>query len=329
MMKITQYKYHSILRHFLIILKSLPNKLTIGRLRIKINVSSVKYELQKLYIDHKELIFMGVLEEFIKSTHKVVENRPEPYGLFHIVFSILSIALIVGVCFLMRKNTDKTFRAVLFSVGAILILSEIYKQLYYYYAAGGDGYDWYIFPFQLCSVPMYISIAVGLMKKSRVRDAMCEYLVSIGFLGGIMAYLEPSGILNGHYFTLIHSCIWHALLIFIALYILFTGNGCNSLKDYRGAITVFGGVVVMATVFNIVFKGKPDFNMCYISPFYNTPLAVFKDFDVFFQGILGQLGGRIVSIIIYIIAVILGGFIIYIISYFVKRIALRKRARLD
>lgn len=262
---------------------------------------------------------MQVIEEFIKSTHVAVETRPEPYGLFHLVFVFSSLAVMVLICFFTRKNSERTFRIVIFSIGAVLFLSEIYKQLYYLYAAGGEGYDWNIFPFQLCSVPMYLCMAVGCMKKSRVRDAMCEYLVSIGFLGGIMAYAEPSGILNAHYFTLIHSCIWHALLIFIALYILFTKNACADLKGYIKAVAVLGGVVLTATVLNLIFRNKPDFNMCYISPFYNTPLAVFKDFDVVFQGLLGRYIGRIVSIIIYIIALVLGGGLIYGASWFVKK----------
>ncbi len=262
---------------------------------------------------------MSFIEELIISSHKAVENRPEPYGLFHLIFTALSLIVIVTVCYLMRKNSEKTFRAVLFGVGAVLILSEAYKQLYYYYAAGDTaGYDWYIFPFQLCSVPLYLSMAVGCMKKSRVRDALCEYLVSVGFLGGIMAYIEPSGILNGHYFTLIHSCIWHALLIFIAMYILFTGNACHSLSDYKKALPVLGGVVCTATVLNLIFHSKPSFNMCYISPFYNTPLAVFSSFDRFFQGLLGQYPGRILSILIYILALVLGGLIVYTGSYFVR-----------
>ncbi len=232
---------------------------------------------------------------------------------------LLIVLLIVVICYFTRKNSDRTFRIFMFSIGAILILSEIYKQLYYYYVAGGSGYDWYIFPFQLCSIPMYLSVAIGCMKKNKIRDAMCEYLVAIGLLGGIMAYVEPSGILNEYYFTLIHSCIWHALLIFIALYILFTNNACHSIKDYKKALVVLVGVVLVATALNIIFRSKPDFNMCYISPYYNTPLAVFKDFDVFFQGVMGKYWGRIVSILIYIIGIAFGGLIVYSTSYYLKQ----------
>lgn len=273
-----------------------------------------------MFIQHEKgflVKLMHAIEEFIKSTHVAVANRPEPYGLFHLVFVFASLAVMVAICYLTRKNSEKTFRIVMFSIGAALFLSEIYKQLYYLYAAGGEGYDWSVFPFQLCSVPMYLCMAVGCMKKNRVRDAMCEYLVSLGFLGGIMAYAEPSGILNPYYFTLIHSCIWHALLIFIALYILFTKNACSDIRGYIKAVVVLLCVVLTATALNLIFHDKQDFNMCYISPFYGTPLAVFKDFDIFFESFLGVYPGRIVSVLIYIVALVLGGGIIYVASWFV------------
>ncbi len=270
---------------------------------------------------------MNSIANIIKSSYGLVENRPEPYGAFHLIFVALSLAVIVTACYFMRKNNDKTFRIVLFSIGTALILSEIYKQLYFLYAAGGEGYDWDIFPFQLCSVPMYLSVAVGCMKKCKARDILCEYLVCIGFLGGIMAYAEPSGILKKTYFELVHSCLWHAMLIFIALYILFTNNACSSLKNYPQALIVFAGVVIVATVLNVIFYNKPNFNMCYISPFYNTPLAVFKDFDVFFKNALGIYTGRIVSIIIYVIAIALGGFAVYSASYGIKKLTNNARKK--
>ncbi len=267
---------------------------------------------------------MSILEEWIKASYKVVENRPEPYGVFHLTFAALSLLLIVLVCYFARNSSDRVFRIVLFSVGTALLLSEVYKQLYYLYADGSEGYDWYIFPFQLCSVPMYLSVFAGCLKKGAVRDAVCEYLASIGFLGGIMAYLEPSGILKPTYFTLIHSCLWHALLIFLAMYILFTGNACRRPKDYQRALPVLGGVVLTATTLNILFRNKPDFNMCYISPFYGTPLAVFKSFDSVFEEALGVFPGRIVSIGVYLLALVLGGLLVYLASYFIQRLAARR-----
>lgn len=264
---------------------------------------------------------MNLIEKLMKATVCPID-KPEAYGLYHILFMIISLAIIITFCYLMRKNSDKTFRIVLISMGSFLILTEIYKQFYYLYAIGRDGYDWDILPFQLCSVPMYISVIAGCMKQGKVRDCILEYLVTIGFLGGIMAYLEPSGILHDDLFKLLHSSIWHAMLIWIALYILFTKNANLRLKNYPKALVVLAGVVVIATILNLVFKDKASvgFNMCYISPFRNTPLAVFKDFDVFFKNLLGNYPGRILSIFIYLIGVSLGGFIIYLASYYLKKL---------
>ena len=268
-----------------------------------------------------------MINKLMDNTEYLID-RPSAYGLFHILFMVISLAIMITLCYLLRNSKEKTFRIIILTVGLILLFGEIHKQLYYYYTIGVDGYDWDIFPFQLCSVPMYVAIIVGCMKKNKVRDALCEYLVSIGFLGGIMAYLEPSGILHGDLFKLIHSTIWHALLIFIALFILFTNNACHNIKSYKKVLPTLGAVVLVATILNLSFYSKVDagFNMCYISPFRNTPLAVFSSFDTFFESHLGYYAGRIISILIYLFAVVLGGVVVYSLSYLVKHlISKRKR----
>ena len=167
---------------------------------------------------------MDILRKLMEATLCPID-KPSAYGLFHILFCLITIIAFVLICYFSRKCSDKTFRIVMLSVGTFLILAEIYKHFYYALAYNYDGtisvkYEWDIFSFQLCSVPMYLSFAIGFMKKSKLRNTICEYLVSIGFLSGIMAYLEPSGILHDDLFKLLHSSIWHALLIFIALFII-------------------------------------------------------------------------------------------------------------
>ena len=163
-------------------------------------------------------------------------NRPKGYGLFHLCFVVISIALMIAFCIPMRKCSDKTFRIVMFSTGLVLLGAELYKHFYYAFIIDKVGeeflfpsqkYEWDIFSFQLCSVPMYLAVVIGLMKEGKVRNALCEYMVSIGFLGGIMAYVEPSGILHAEAFCTLHSSIWHGLLIFMALFIIFTNKSQN------------------------------------------------------------------------------------------------------
>lgn len=264
-----------------------------------------------------------------------VIERPASYGTFHILFMIISIILMLCFCIPLRKCSDKTFRIVMLVTGLILLGAELYKHMYYAFIIDKVGetfispsqkYEWDIISFQLCSVPMYLSVAIGCMKEGRVRNALCEYCASIGLLGGFMAYVEPSGILHGELFCTLHSSIWHGLLIFIALFIIFTKKGNRSIKDWYKSLPVFAGVVVVATILNLVFfnLSKYGFNMCYISPFRNTPLAVFKDVTVFLQKLFNEdtnaifSFGRLIVNMIYIMVVPIGGLIMYLLSLFVK-----------
>ncbi len=264
-----------------------------------------------------------------------VIDRPAGYGAFHIGFMIISIFIMLCICIPMRNCSDKAFRIVMLVTGLILLGAELYKHMYYAFIidkidetfiSPSKKYEWDLISFQLCSVPMYLSVAIGCMKEGKVRNALCEYCASIGFLGGFMAYAEPSGILHGELFCTLHSSIWHALLIFIALFIIFTKKGNRSIKDWYKSLPVFAGVVVVATILNLSCFSlvRYGFNMCYISPFRNTPLAVFKDITLALQKMFGEdessmlSFGRMIVNTIYVMVIPIGGLILYGLSLFIK-----------
>ena len=61
-----------------------------------------------------------------------------------------------------RRQTD----SLLFLCGLILALTEVYKQLFIYYIENNGRYDWWYFPFQLCSIPMYLGLLILLFRKN-------------------------------------------------------------------------------------------------------------------------------------------------------------------
>ena len=83
-------------------------------------------------------------------------EKPKAYGAFHLVFMIGGLFLCVLFAFLLRKASDKANKIIIFSCGAFLAVCEVYKQLFYTFYIGEGSYQWWIFPFQLCSVPMYL-----------------------------------------------------------------------------------------------------------------------------------------------------------------------------
>lgn len=53
-------------------------------------------------------------------------------------------------------------RRILLGVGLFLMFCEGYKLLFYYYVIGHGSFQWWVFPFQLCSIPMYLCVAANL-----------------------------------------------------------------------------------------------------------------------------------------------------------------------
>ena len=95
---------------------------------------------------------------------------PAPYSAFHILLTLFGAGLAVFFARIFRKKIRSTsapepyFRRILFSCGVLLALMELYKQAFLYVIEFDSHFNWWYFPFQLCSVPMYICLAAPLLR---------------------------------------------------------------------------------------------------------------------------------------------------------------------
>ena len=249
------------------------------------------------------------LREFIEWTAWPME-RPASYGAFHLTFLFVGLAVVALLCFLLRKTSERANKAVLVSCGAFLIITEVYKHLFYYYVIGNGTYQWWIFPFQLCSVPMYLCLIAPFLKKGKVQDALYNFLLAFNLMGGFISFLEPSGLTHEYYTLTWHAFIWHMSLVFVGAYLGVSGRACKKLSDYKGAITVYGVLCAIAFTINILLRNKPGVNMFYIGPIHDSPIIVFKEISARF--------GWYVNTPIYIACTCAAAFIIYFIFYKVK-----------
>ena len=236
-------------------------------------------------------------------------EKPAAYGAFHLTFTFVGLAVCIVAAYLLRNVGEKGNRITLISVGAFLAITEIYKQLFYYYHMGQGSYQWWIFPFQLCSVPMYLCIIAPLLKGGKIQSGMYNFMTTFNLLGGIMAFVEPSGIVHEHWTLTFHAFVWHILLIFVGFYLIASGRFAKTGKDFTYAIYTFLGLCVIAFCINLVFwkVSAGDINMFYVGP-KNSPLLVFKTISEKF--------GWYISTILYIPAVCLGAYIIYLPAHF-------------
>lgn len=236
---------------------------------------------------------------------------PPAYGWFHILYTALGFTICAFAAWKARNVSDKAARWILFTIGMILALSEVYKQLFYYFVIEDNRYSWGDFPFQLCSIPMYMCLIAPWLKPGKLQRGMYSFMVLYNLLGGAISFAEPSGLLKDYWFLTVHALAWHMVLVFIGLFICFSRRGGTERKDYWGATWTFVSLCAIAFIINCtvqnVFDG--DINMFFVGP-GNSPIAVFKQFSEWF--------GWQINTLIYVPVVCVGAYIIFRIIYLCK-----------
>ena len=172
------------------------------------------------------------MENFLNATAWTMAE-PKPYGLFHIVMLLVGIPVSIALAWKLRRVSDRSYHRILFAIAVILLLSELYKQLFHFYVMDNKTYDWWIFPFQLCSLPMYLCAILPFMKKSRWLIPLETFLMDFNLLGGLMALLVPDGLMHPYITLTLHAFVWHILLLFVGCFIGFSRHGDISFRVYK------------------------------------------------------------------------------------------------
>lgn len=275
-------------------------------------------ELSNPVKNERIYLHMNFIEQFIEATAWTME-KPKAYGPFHLIFTFVGLAVCVLLAYLLRKTGKRGNRIVLVSAGVFLMITEVYKQFFYYYHIGGGSYQWWIFPFQLCSVPMYLCVIAPFLKEGRLQDMMYKFMTTFNLLGGLMAFIEPSGIVHEYWTLTLHAFIWHMTLNFIGFYLIASGRGAKTMKDYRNGVFMFLVLCVIAFAINLIFwdVSKGDIKMFYVGP-AESPLIVFKD--------IAKNCGWYISTLLYIPTVCAGAFIVFLPVYLYERHKKKKLA---
>ena len=240
---------------------------------------------------------------------------PAAYGTFHLLSTAILLAVTIVAAWWLRNTTERQHRAVLGIVGGFLLATEVYKILFHVVV---DPYDWGFFgcfPFQMCSVPMYLCVFCALCKNRQLNRWLYECMFAVNMFGGIMAFAEPSGIQHTYVTLTVHAYIWHMALIFVGLYLYFSRRACTDARSYRKAIAVYLGSCVVAQAFNLVFAG--EVNCFYISPYVQSPLAVFES--------IYAACGWVVNMVLLILGLAIASAAVYYVGYYFRVRAAKKQ----
>lgn len=228
---------------------------------------------------------------------------PAVWSPFHLAFMLIGILLAAFAAWKLRTRSEAFRLHLLFACGVFLAFSEVYKQLFLYYIENNRHYDWWYFPFQLCSIPMYICLAAPLLHSEKALRRAATFLQDFGLLGGIMALAVPPGLMHPYWTMTLHGFLWHFILLFLGLLSCMTGIAGHERRDYMDILPLFFLCCLIACVINIAAGPTADADMFYISPFHPSSQPVFHE--------IACTAGIFWGNLLYVTAMAIGGFTLH------------------
>lgn len=254
-------------------------------------------------------------------------TRPEMFGWFHNLWLFITAAVTMILCKVCRHADPKRVCRIVLAVALIVLVLEVYKQINYTFTVNEKGeiqkdYQWYAFPFQFCSTPMYVGLLAGIFRKGKVHKALCAYLSTYAVFAGLAVMAYPADVFIKTIGINIQTMICHGSMIVVGIYLMYVGHVKVEHKTIFKALPVFAGALTVAVVLNEIMvasgllKGE-TFNMFFVSPHFAPSLPVYS--------LVQQYVPYPWCLMIYIAGFTAAAYLILLLTIAVKSIASRKK----
>ena len=192
----------------------------------------------------------------------------------HVIWlGLCALGIVLGLAAAEKKNISaKTAGTVMC---AISVISESCKMMTHMLPSpqGGFALDPNALPFHLCSMQIFIVFFITFAKPSPLREKVVSFSVPAALLGGIMAMLIPT---DGVDFRdpLAYQCfIFHAGLVWLALYFIRTRQVDMGRKAYgRNLLILLGLAGLMIYVNGALFAYGTNFMFLTRPPMEGLPI---------------------------------------------------------
>jgi len=243
---------------------------------------------------------------------------PVSYSFFHISF-VVFIAIITAILVIFFRNTsEKNYRIIVLVAWVIIAVLEVLKQIL---LNRDGGYQWYIFPFQFCSTPLYAFPLVALVKNGKFRDSMVAFTGLFVLVAGIAVFAYPDSVYTTLAFINHQTMIHHGSQVVIGIYTLVYYRKRLNFLYFLKSLIPFACFVTVALLLDIIipaFIGYDVlFNMFFISPYQESSLPVLCD--------IYKTVPYIVFLITYLFAFSLGSAIVNAIAVIINNLITKKK----
>ncbi len=213
-------------------------------------------------------------------------ERPTPYGIFHVCCLLLTVGATVFLVLRCRNVSDRTVRRICLGVWIAMVALEVYKQLVYSMDVT-DGvatwdYQWYAFPFQFCSTPLYAFPFIIWLKDGRLRNAFIGFFATFSLFGGLAVMIYPGDVFIRMTGINIQTMVHHGSQVVMGIFLFAYYRNRMPFRRLAGSVAVFAGFAATAMLLNEVMFAyftriamiDETFNMFFISPHFPCTLPV-------------------------------------------------------
>ncbi|MCL2805303.1 MAG: YwaF family protein [Treponema sp.] len=207
-----------------------------------------------------------------------------PMGLFsvsHIIFLVVlwTLAAILAFYFSKKLGYNKKLIWVCAIIG---ILSEIEKILFF---IEGTEFGFRLpaehLPFNMCPFQIFLIFALAVSECPKKCKILLYFMYPTMVGGGFIGMLIPSAAINFHglvEFATYRYFIYHAMLIFLGLYLYLSKPVEYTIKSFGIASGLIFLVLILAIWLNAFFGWNPDVNFWFIvrPPVENIPVLNFN-----------------------------------------------------
>ncbi|MBE6633031.1 MAG: hypothetical protein E7620_01670 [Ruminococcaceae bacterium] len=220
----------------------------------------------------------SLLLSFLQATNMERPDSPKAFGAFHFGCLAGCLLLTLPTCAVAWRLSNDRRRAitdgVVFGAGVLFACMELYKQLLCFFVIGNGQYDFSIFPFQFCTLPLYLCLVAPLMGEGTAKRACYGFLALYSTVGGYLVVGYPRFYPQ---FTLcVHTMIWHSVMIALGGFLLIAEEiGKDFREDLLHPTVMLGGSMAVATALNLLLRPRASravgvLNLFYLSPYERT-----------------------------------------------------------